>query len=178
MKFAPKSAAALVLLFAVAGCGDAADPTDEVAPTSAAATDTPGGQAIGPTPGETSAPVPSSTVEPTPAATASPTPKPSATTAAVAVPAAFAGCSACHIAAPGVNGIGPSLAGIYGDRAATVPGYDFSDAMKSSGLTWNQGTLDRYLTDPRGVVPGTKMAFGGVKDAAKRQDIINYLKSL
>jgi cytochrome c2 len=77
-----------------------------------------------------------------------------------------------------VNGIGPSLAGIYGDRAATVPGYDFSDAMKSSGLTWNQGTLDRYLTDPRGVVPGTKMAFGGVKDAAKRQDIINYLKSL
>jgi cytochrome c len=49
--------------------------------------------------------------------------------------------------------------------------------MKASGLTWNQATLDRYLTDPRGVVPGTKMAFGGVKDAAKRQEIIDYIKA-
>ncbi|MNC94174.1 Cytochrome c2 precursor [compost metagenome] len=50
--------------------------------------------------------------------------------------------------------------------------------MKNSGLVWNQPALDRYLTDPRGVVPGTKMAFGGVKDAAKRQEIINYLKTI
>ena len=59
-----------------------------------------------------------------------------------------------------------------------VPGFEFSEAMKNSGLTWNQANLDRYLTDPRGVVPGTKMAFGGVKDAGKRQEIINYLKTL
>jgi cytochrome c len=87
-------------------------------------------------------------------------------------------CKACHSVEPGKNGIGPSLAGIFGDRAAIVPGFEFSDAMKNSGLTWNQATLDRYLTDPRGVVPGTKMSFGGVKDAAKRQEIINYLKTI
>ena len=50
--------------------------------------------------------------------------------------------------------------------------------MEHSDLRWNQATLDRYLADPRGVVPGTKMAFGGVKDAAKRQEIIDYLKAL
>ena len=58
-----------------------------------------------------------------------------------------------------------------------MPGFTFSDAMKASNLTWNQATLDRYLTDPRGTVPGTKMAFGGVADAAKRQAIIDYIKA-
>ena len=58
-----------------------------------------------------------------------------------------------------------------------MPGFEFSDPMKNSGLTWNQATLDRYLTDPRGVVPGTKMAFGGVADAAKRQAIIDFIKA-
>ena len=50
--------------------------------------------------------------------------------------------------------------------------------MKDSGITWNQASLDRYLTDPKGTVPGNKMAFGGVKDAAKRQAIIDYLKGV
>ena len=94
------------------------------------------------------------------------------------LPASFAQCKACHSVEPGKNGIGPTLAGIWGDKAGVVPGFEFSEAMKNSGLTWNQANLDRYLTDPRGVVPGTKMAFGGVKDAAKRQEIINYLKTL
>ena len=74
--------------------------------------------------------------------------------------------------------IGPSLAGVFGRRAGTLPGFEFSQAMKDSGLTWNQANLDRYLTDPRGVVPGTTMAYGGVKDAAQRQAVINYLKTL
>ena len=83
-----------------------------------------------------------------------------------------------HSAQPGKNGIGPSLAGIYGTRAGEVPGYDFSDAMKNSGLTWNAPTLDKYLTSPQKVVPGTKMSFGGLKDADKRKAVIAYLKSL
>ncbi|MBV8915239.1 MAG: cytochrome c family protein, partial [Acetobacteraceae bacterium] len=60
----------------------------------------------------------------------------------------------------------------------SVAGYDYSDAMKSSGLTWNQGNLDRFLTDPKGVVPGTKMTFPGLKDAGKRKAVIDYLKTL
>ena len=53
-------------------------------------------------------------------------------------PAAFAQCKACHSVEPGKNGIGPTLAGIWGDKAATVPGFEFSEAMENSGLTWNQ----------------------------------------
>jgi cytochrome c2 len=78
---------------------------------------------------------------------------------------------------PGKHGIGPSLAGIWGEKAGDVPGYEFSQPMKDSGLTWNQAGLDRYLADPRGTVPGTKMAFGGVSDAAKRQAIIDYIRA-
>jgi cytochrome c len=50
--------------------------------------------------------------------------------------------------------------------------------MKNSGLTWNAATLDRFLADPKGVVPGTKMTFPGLKDAAKRKAVVDYLKSL
>lgn len=179
MKIAPAVALAPVLL-ALAACGGGADEADQ--PTGAApeATETaiPADSAT-PAPGETP------TGEPTPGESPSPTPTPSATattaaatSAAPTEPAAFAQCKACHSVEPGKHGIGPSLAGIWGDKAAAVPGFEFSEAMKESGLVWNQSTLDKYLADPRGVVPGTKMAFGGVKDAAKRQDIIDYLKAL
>ena len=179
MKFAPTAVAALGLLFAVSACGDSSgDADDETAPATVETTGP--GQDIGPAPGETSSPVPSGSPTETPAATPTPTPTPSAsaTTAAVTEPAAFAQCKACHSVEPGKNGIGPSLAGVFGDKAGTKPGFEFSDAMKNSGLVLNQSGLDRYLTDPRGVVPGTKMAFGGVKDAAQRQAIINYMKTL
>lgn len=177
MKVASKSVAALApVLFALAACGGGADDAGEpAAEPTVAATETAA-------PAETATPAAGETATPaaTPSATASPTPTPTATrtTATVTEPAAFAQCKACHSVAPGQNGIGPSLAGIWGDKAGTVPGFEFSEQMKNSGLTWNQANLDRYLTDPRGVVPGTKMAFGGVKDAAKRQEIINYLKTL
>src|SRR5688572_26146415 len=163
MRFASKSAAALALVFTLAACGGGAEQTDEAAGVDApAATDT-------------AAPV--ATATSTATATPTPTAAASATTAAATEPAAFAVCKACHSVEPGKNGIGPSLAGIWGEKAGAVPGFEFSDAMKSSGLTWNQATLDRYLTDPRGVVPGTKMAFGGVADAAKRQAIIDWIKA-
>ena len=175
MKFAPIAALVPVLL-ALAACGggeteDAGEPA--AGPTEAA--DAAPLDSATPAPGETPAP------GATPSETPSPTPTPTATAAAplaAVEPASFAQCKACHSVEPGKNGIGPTLAGIWGDKAGVVPGFEFSEAMKNSGLTWNQANLDRYRTDPRGVVPGTKMAFGGVKDAGKRQEIINYLKTL
>src|SRR5690606_34844771 len=114
--------------------------------------------------------------EPTPAP--APSASASATSAAAVEPAAFAQCKACHSAEPGKNGLGPSLAGIYGEKAGAVPGFDFSDAMKNSGIVWNEDALDRFLIDPKGTVPGNKMPFGGLKDAAKRKAIIDYIKAL
>jgi len=177
MKVASKSVAALAFVLALAACGGGAEDADEAAATDTpAATDSAAAVATDAATGAaTPTPTDSASATPTPTASASPTAAP--TTAAVAEPAAFAVCKACHSVEPGKNGIGPSLAGIFGEKAGLVPGFDFSDAMKNSGLTWNQATLDRYLTDPRGVVPGTKMAFGGVADAAKRQAIIDYLRA-
>jgi cytochrome c2 len=175
MKVASKSVSALALVLALAACGGGADEADEQAAVATpAATDSAA-------PSDAATPTDAASPTDSPSAAASPTAAPSAsaapTTAAVTEPAAFAVCKACHSVEPGKNGIGPSLAGIWGEKAGDVPGFEFSDAMKGSGLTWNQATLDRYLTDPRGVVPGTKMAFGGVADAAKRQAIIDWIKA-
>jgi succinate dehydrogenase cytochrome b556 subunit len=75
----------------------------------------------------------------------------------------FRKCQACHSLEAGKNGLGPSLAGIVGEKAAAVPGYNFSPAMKASNLTWDAATLDAYLTDPQKVIPGNKMPFPGLK---------------
>lgn len=98
--------------------------------------------------------------------------------AAGAKPAAFAQCAACHAVEAGKNGVGPSLFGVFGAKAGAVAGYAYSDANKNSGLTWDEATLDEYLTAPMKKVPGTKMAFAGMADAAKRKDVIDYLKTL
>ena len=178
MKFAPKSAAALApILFALVACGGGSDKAGEpAADATPAASDAtlPAGDAT-PAPGETSTPAaaPSETPSPTPTPTATATP-----VAAATAPTVFNQCTACHSTARGENGIGPSLAGVFGRRAGTLPGFEFSQAMKDSGLIWNQSNLDRYLENPRGVVPGTTMAYGGVKDDAQRQAVINYLKTL
>lgn len=120
------------------------------------------------------------TAEPTASSSAPPQVNPEASSVedANAPPAAFAQCQSCHSPEPGKNGIGPSLAGIFGEKAAEVPGYDFSSAMQESGLTWDQATLDRYLAAPQHVVPGTKMTFPGLKDDTKRAAVIDYLKSI
>jgi cytochrome c len=87
-------------------------------------------------------------------------------------------CHICHEAVAGKNRIGPSLFGVVGRKAGAEPGFHYSDQNKNSGLTWDEATLDRYLKDPRAVVPGTKMAYAGLKDDQKRHDLIAYLATL
>ncbi len=90
---------------------------------------------------------------------------------------AFSRCTPCHSIEPGRNGIGPSLAGIVGSRAATVPGYTFSRQLAAADLTWDDATLDRFLANPQGTVRRNKM-FIAVPEEQQRQDIIAYLHTL
>lgn len=87
-------------------------------------------------------------------------------------------CSTCHAVTKGTNKIGPSLSGIVGRPAASVPGYKYSAAMTKSGLTWTAAELDTYLAAPKATVAGTKMTYAGVKDATKRSNIVAYLATL
>jgi cytochrome c2 len=176
MTLAPKFAALAPVLLALAACGGGSDEASEPAAeeTPAAAETAAPAEAATPAPGET----PTAAATPTEAPSPTPTPTATATQAAATPPTVFSQCAACHSTERGEHGIGPSLAGVFGRRAGTAAGFEFSQAMKDSGLTWNQANLDRYLTDPRGVVPGTMMAYAGVKDAAQRQAVINYLKTL
>lgn len=114
-----------------------------------------------------------------PAGNASEAASPAAAAApANAAPAAFAMCGSCHSVVAGENRIGPSLAGVFGRKAGSAPGYEYSEAMKNSGHTWDEATLDKYLADPRVDVPGTKMTFAGISDPARRKEVIDYLKTL
>jgi cytochrome c len=98
--------------------------------------------------------------------------------AAQAAPVEFAQCAVCHQVKPGANGIGPSLAGVVGRKIASAPGYSYSPALKKVAGSWNDATLDTWLTSPAKFAPGTKMTFAGYPDAAKRKAVIAYLKTL
>jgi cytochrome c len=93
-------------------------------------------------------------------------------------PAAFAQCAACHAVEKGKHGVGPSLAGIMGTKAGDVAGFAFSDAMKASGVTWDEASLDTWLTNPAKMIPGTKMVYAGMADPADRKAVIDYIKTL
>lgn len=93
-------------------------------------------------------------------------------------PAGFVQCAACHSVEPGRNGIGPSLAGVAGRKAAALPGFNYSPALKNSGLTWDAASLDKWLTSPQRMVPGTRMPFTGIADPARRKAVVDYLTSL
>jgi cytochrome c len=100
-----------------------------------------------------------------------------ATPAGAPTAADFSRCAGCHSTQAGQNKIGPSLAGVFGHASGSVPGYNYSAAMKNAHLTWDTPTLDKFLKNPGGLVHGTKM-FTTVPDAGTRQRVIAYLKSL
>jgi cytochrome c len=89
----------------------------------------------------------------------------------------FLRCASCHdISATASPKIGPNLKGVFGRRAGGLVGYAYSPAMTSQSFVWDQATLDRWLTRPSDVVPGTAMAFGGVASEADRAALIAYLR--
>lgn len=91
--------------------------------------------------------------------------------------AVFLQCKSCHSREEGVNRIGPSLAGVVGRKANQVAGFQYSEASRSSGITWTPEKLFQYLENPQRVIPGTKMAFAGLPKPQDRADVIAYLQS-
>ena len=83
-------------------------------------------------------------------------------------------CLACHALA--YDRVGPRHCGLFGRRAGSVPGFSYSAAMKKSGIVWNDKTLDRFLTRPLKMVPGSAMTYDGVADPKERADLIAYLE--
>jgi cytochrome c len=86
----------------------------------------------------------------------------------------YARCQACH--SLDVDRTGPHHCGLFGRRAGSVPGFDYSEAMKRSGITWNAQTLDRFLANPAAMVPGTEMTYAGVRDSGERAALIAWLQ--
>lgn len=89
----------------------------------------------------------------------------------------FLQCKACHVVEEGVNRVGPSLAGIIGRTAGTVDGFNYTEANANSGIVWTPEKMYQYLEDPRRVIPGTRMAYAGLKDGQNRADLIAYLEA-
>jgi len=92
----------------------------------------------------------------------------------------FNQCKACHENEKGVNKVGPTLKGVVGRKAASVPDYKYSAAMikkGEEGVVWDETTLTEYLPNPKAFVPGTKMAFGGLKKPEDVANVIAFLKA-
>ncbi|GGI76593.1 hypothetical protein GCM10007973_11870 [Polymorphobacter multimanifer] len=89
----------------------------------------------------------------------------------------FGQCRACHVTDPGVNRVGPSLHGVIGRTAGSIEGFKYSPANKNSGLVWSEEQLFTYLEAPQKTIPGTYMAFAGLKKPQDRADVIAYLKT-
>jgi cytochrome c len=89
----------------------------------------------------------------------------------------FKKCAVCHdIGETAKNKVGPQLNGIDGRHSGSAAGYNFSDANKNSGITWNEATFIEYIKDPRAKIQGTKMIFPGIKNEAEAKDLWAYLK--
>ena len=90
----------------------------------------------------------------------------------------FRTCAACHPLQPGAHRTGPSLAGVFGRRAGTAPGFHrYSEALSSVDLVWREDTLDAFLADPQGFLRGNRMTFRGIAEQPARADLIAFLQS-
>jgi cytochrome c len=87
-------------------------------------------------------------------------------------------CGICHAVVAGENRIGPTLFGVVGRQAGGVPGFNYTADHKKLGITWDAANLDKYLANPRAMVPDTSMVYAGLKDDAKRADLVAYLGTL
>ncbi|HEY2835382.1 MAG TPA: cytochrome c family protein [Rhizomicrobium sp.] len=93
--------------------------------------------------------------------------------------AVFARCAICHnVEKDGGNGVGPNLFGIAGRKSATAEGFNYSGPMKAANLTWTDENLAKYIAGPAKLVPGNKMAFGGIAQKSQIADVIAYLHTL
>ena len=89
----------------------------------------------------------------------------------------FGDCAACHKLEAGANNVGPSLHGIFTRKAGEIADFRYSPAMKRSGLSWTPETLDRFISDPQGLVPANRMPYAGMASADDRANLIAYLQN-
>lgn len=89
----------------------------------------------------------------------------------------FMQCRACHqVGETAKNTVGPLLNGLFGRKSGTVAGYNYSQANKDSGITWDEASFAEYIKDPKAKIPGTKMAYGGLKEETRIKDLVAFLK--
>jgi cytochrome c len=180
------SASALVMLAACGGGEEEKAPAASASATAPATPATAPAETAATTPDAAGAAAPATTTAAAPAAAAG---APAAAGAAGGVTLAgltgdatrgqkvFGQCRTCHTVEAGVNKVGPSLAGIVGRPAGTIPGFRYSPANKNSGITWSEDVMFAYLENPRKYIPGTYMSYVGLKDPQQRADVIAYLKA-
>ena len=87
----------------------------------------------------------------------------------------FEDCAACHALEKDKESVGPSLYGVFGRKAGVLGDFRYSPALKRSGITWDEQSIDKFIADPQAAVPGNRMPFAGVADAGARADLIAYL---
>lgn len=89
----------------------------------------------------------------------------------------FNECAACHSLERGVQGMGPSLQGVFGRKVGAESNFRYSPAMKRSGIIWSEQTLDAFIADPQAAIKGNRMPYSGIGEASHRADLIEYLRA-